>query len=186
MFLFEYFWTVVAIGTTLTVTLFVLRVLTENPVHARFALAALGLTGILATAAALIVTPRERIIETCRSLARIADEGDVSSLDRYLAPSFQANGLERAVWLDRVSAVLTRTRLDHVRIRGIHVEWESPGRANVTFNATCNIRTAEGFGSYIPTRWRLRFDRIGDSWLLTTVESIPVPPLFLKNPVDDR
>lgn len=185
MFLFEYFWTVAGIGGVLTAGFLFRRIATGDPAHLQSVLITALLTAGLAFASHLIVTPKEQIVAICRSLARIADEGDLAALERHLSMAFQAQGLDRTSWLDQVSTVLTRTRLDQVRIRNIIVDWKRPERAEVTFGATCNIRRAEGFGAYLPTRWRLRFSREGTNWRIESIESIPVPPLFLKDPLAD-
>lgn len=139
-------------------------------------------TATLVAASWFIETPREQIAATCRVLARLVDDGDINELERRLASDFEANGLDREAFLDRVSAMLSRTRLDHVRIRGIDVTLEGQRGAIATFDANCNIRSAEDFTAALPSRWRLRFEKDGEQWLLQQVESIPVPPLNLRNP----
>ncbi len=154
---------------------------TREPTHAKVLAVASFLALCFVAASWAIVTPRERIAETCRDLARFVDEGNVPEIGKRLASDFTASDLDREEFLDRVSAALTRTRFDHVRLRNIIVEMETDARAAATFNATCNIRTAEGFSAALPSRWRLQFTNHDQQWLVNEIESIPIPPLNLKN-----
>lgn len=183
MFLFEYFWTIVVLGSVATALLLLRAVLTESEVAIRRAVIVAAATASWAAASAWIVTPREQIETLCETLGRLADEGNVPALEGHLAAGFHAQGLDREAWIERVGETLTHTRLDHVRLHGITIEWPSANRATVVFGATCNIRRTDGFESAIPTRWRLHVLRHDGRWLVETVESIPIPPLFLRDPL---
>jgi len=139
---------------------------------------------ILVATSWAIVTPRERIRSICDDLARLVDEGNVTELEKRVSRNFRAGGMDRKEFLDRLDAVLTRYRLDQIRLHDINVHMEANDEAETTLNARCNIRSAEEFTASIPTRWRLRFSKQGEDWLLKEVESVPIPPLHLRNPLN--
>ncbi len=183
MFLFENTMLAALLGFLVVSLLLIRRLITGEPVPRK----TLGITTIitisLAAASWAIVTPQERIIAICRDLARFVDEGNVTEIGRRLALDFTTNGMNREEFLDRLDAALTRSHLDQVWLRNINVEMENDARAVVSIGVTCNVRTPEGFVASLPSRWRLRFSKPGEQWLLKEVESIPIPPLHLKNPL---
>jgi|CXWL01.1.fsa_nt_gi hypothetical protein len=180
MFLFENTFYVSVLGFLLVSVLLARRLITGEPAHNKILGVATIATLVLVAASWMIVTPRERIVATCRDLAHLVDEGNIAEIGTRLAPGFTAGGIHREEFLDRAAATLTHTRLDQIRLWSVIVEMETNGRAVATFNATCNIRTAEEFATALPSRWRLRFTQHGEQWQLKEVETIPVPPLNWK------
>lgn len=186
MFLFENTILVVTLGTVAVLVLLVRRMLTGDPALGRsLGIATIAMSGLVAINW-LVETPRERIATLCKELGRIVDNGNVMQIGDRLSSDFRAFELDKSEFLDRLTAVLTNARLDHVRIRDIEVVSESGDLAIAAFSAYSNIRTTEGFAAALPTRWRLRFTRRGDNWLVNGIESIPVPPLHLKDPFLNR
>jgi hypothetical protein len=183
MFLFENTFLFALLGLFVVSALFVRTLISgESAYHKPIVFISI-ITAALSAASWFVQTPREHIATICRDLARLVDDGNVNEIERRLATDFEASGMNRQTFLDRLNAVLSRTRLDHVRIRGIDVVLESNTRAIATFNANCNVRSADGFAAALPSRWRLRFSKHGDHWLLQRAESIPVSPLNLRNPI---
>lgn len=183
MFLFENTILVVTLGIVIVLGLLVRRVLTGDPALGRsLGIATIAMSGLVAINW-LVETPRERIATLCKELGRVVDEGNVAELGDRLSSDFRAFELDKSEFLERVTNVLTNARLDQVRIRNIGVILESDDLAMATFSAYSNIRTSEGFAAALPTRWRLRFIRRGENWLVRGIESIPVPPLHLKDPL---
>ena len=61
-------------------------------------------------------------------------------------------------------------------LRAFNVEFPQPSQAVAVFRANCLVRAARMYGQ-VPSRWRLTFRKQGDDWLITNIQSLPVPPL---------
>ncbi len=130
---------------------------------------------------ALVHTPREQVVDVCHHLATLVDEGDVAKIGDVLHDEFQAGSLGRAAFLSRVESALTRYRVDQPRLRGFEVTVTGGDQAIANFQASAQIRSAEQVYGRLPSRWGVAFRRTGSTWKVTSVESIPVPPLNLRN-----
>ena len=127
-----------------------------------------------------VATPRERINGICREIAKAVDEGDMDAVAASISPDFSTEGLDRDELVRRATQVLTRVRVDQVRLRHFDIEFMDERRATATFDTTCNVRTTDGFAGALPSRWKLSFRQDGQQWALTGMESIPVPPFRIK------
>jgi len=152
----------------------------KEPAHGKAVGVAASIVSALIAVNLVVVTPRERIVALCHRLGRLVDEGDVAAIGSRLAQGFAAAELDRQAFLNRAASTLTRTRVDHVRLHRLEVQVQDSNSATATFDARCNIRTAEGFSGRLPSRWRLQFVYRDDQWFVRGIESIPVPPLHLK------
>ncbi|MDO8628914.1 MAG: hypothetical protein Q7R41_00325 [Phycisphaerales bacterium] len=131
-----------------------------------------------------VVTPSERIAEVCRELGRAVDDGDMDAVSARIASDFSAEELDREELLRRATIALTRVRVDQVRLHRLEIEVLDEQRAAATFDASCNVRTVEGFAGALPSRWKLAFRRERERWVVTRIESIPTPPLQIKRVED--
>ena len=174
-------WSLLAL--VLVLALVVRMFISGTSAHARPIAVLAILAAALTVASLLVETPREHIAAICRDLARLVDDGDVNQIEGRLASDFEVSDMDREECMNRLSSALSRTRLDHVRIREIEIILEGDDRAVATFGANCNIRSVEGFSAALPSRWRLRFAKRGNQWLVQEAESIPIPPLNLRNPL---
>ncbi len=129
----------------------------------------------------LIETPRESVVAFCWQLARAVDEGEVSAITSQLADDFQADGIDRAAFIERLEQALTRFRVDQPRLGRFEVAFPTERSATATLTATCRLRSADAFFDRLPTRWRLTLRRDGDSWQVVKIEAIPIPPLNLRD-----
>lgn len=127
-----------------------------------------------------VMTPRERIAAVCRELGRAVDEGDMDAVSVRIASDFSAEELDREELLSRVTLALTRVRVDRVRLRRMEIGVLDEKRAAATFDASCNVRTADGFVGVLPSRWRLSFRLEREEWVVTRIESISVLPLHFQ------
>jgi hypothetical protein len=182
MLLFDNTFTVAALGLVIASALLVRRLIRGESAFGKTIVLIVIATAALVAADWFIETPRERIASICHDLARLVDDGDVKEIERRLASDFATDGMDREAFLDRLNTALSRMRLDQVRIRNVNITLESERQSSATFNANCNVRSADGFAAALPSRWRLRFAKHGEQWLLQQAESIPVPPLNLRNP----
>ncbi len=182
MVLFENTIILSLLGLVIGSVLLLRRLITGEWAHGKAIVPVMIIIAALIAAGMFIETPREHIASLCRDLARLVEDGDVNQIEQRLAPDFEASKMDREAFLERLTAALLRTRLDYVRVRNIEVILESDFRSVATFNANCNVRSADGFAAALPSRWRLRFAKHGEQWLVQQVESVPVPPLNLRNP----
>jgi hypothetical protein len=131
-----------------------------------------------------VVTPRELITAACRELGRAVDDGDLDAVSARIASDFLAEELDREELIRRMTLALTRVRVDRLRLHRLEIEVLDEKRAAATFDASCNVRTAEGFVGALPSRWKLTFRREQERWVVTRIESIPTPPLQIKRVID--
>lgn len=130
-----------------------------------------------------VVTPAEEVMAKCQSLAAAVDEGDMATIAAGVAAGFEASGLSREEFLARVEQTLTRIRIDRPRLSRFEIE-TAEHDAVAEFSVTCRIRSEDFTLEALPTRWRVSFRNRSGDWLVTSIESIPVPPLNLRT-VDD-
>lgn len=146
---------------------------------ARALFVSLGATFLGPLVSVLVVTQREEVILMCHRLASAVDQGDVRAIETSLDDSFEASGLNRGEFVERLEAALTRYRVDQPRLRAFDVKVDDAA-ATAEFIASAQVRFAEGAWDRLPTKWRVRFRRAGSQWLVASMESIPVPPLHMK------
>jgi len=159
----------------------ILRWAGRRDASSRYALrAGLAMSALLMGISVVVITPREEIIAACLDLARAVDDGDVSAIAANLADDFEAGALDRAEFLARLEGTLSRTRVDRPRLRRFEVTFADPYHACVVLNATAQMRASNGFAGRLPTRWRLTFHRAATDWKLDAAESLPIPPLNLR------
>ena len=141
---------------------------------------ALAAAPILLLISITVVTPAETIIALCRQLARDVDEGNVPAIAVSIAEDFQADGLDKERFVQQLAHALTRSRVDHPRLSGFDIQVGSAA-AVATFRASCRIRTRATTIRALPTRWRLNLRLREGTWHITRVESLPTPPLNVRN-----
>jgi len=180
MLLFENFWALAALLVAVETLLVVIWSQRRTLVWARAVWVGVGLIPACLTLSVVIETPRERVIAFCWELARAVDEGETSSIAVHFAEDFQAEGLDRAGFVQRLEQTLTRFRVDHPRLRNFEVTFPTVESAIVTLTTTCLVRSVDAVFGHLPSRWRLSLRRDGESWLVVKIESIPIPPLNLR------
>lgn len=129
----------------------------------------------------LVTTPRERVMAECRWLARAVDDGNMEALAAGLDDHFEAAGMDRREFLSRVERVLTRARVDDVRLSDMAVRIIAPDQAVAEFQASGRLRSEQAYFDWLTSRWRVTFRRSDERWRVTTLESLPVPPWNVRN-----
>jgi len=130
---------------------------------------------------AVVVTSREHIITVCRNLAEAVELNDVPAIEQPLSRDFEASGLERSAFVEQVEHVLTRFSVHDTELKRFEVTFPSKDVGIATLNASCRVESAEMSYGWLPSRWRLTFGRVGGTWLVTNIESIPIPPLHIRD-----
>lgn len=130
---------------------------------------------------ALVTTSRERIITVCRDLARAVEADDIRTIEGHLSGDFNVDGLDRPAFVEHVEQVLRRFGVYDPRLTRFDVTFPDKGTGVAIFNASCRIESVEMSYGWVPSRWRLTLARVGDAWLVTQIESIPIPPLHLRD-----
>jgi hypothetical protein len=136
---------------------------------------------LLLAVSILVTTPRERVMAECRMLARAVDDGDMARLSAGFDDRFEAAGMDRQEFISRLERVLSRARVDDVRLTGISVEIRAPDLAVAEFNASGRPRSEQAYYGWLTSRWRVTFRRSEERWRVTTLESVPVPPLNIRD-----
>ena len=134
-----------------------------------------ALVPLLLVVCHLVMTQRERVIVLCNALAEDVDDGDVPAIGRRLTSDFSAADLDREAFLARLIQALTRRQVDRPRLRGFEIAFPAPGQAIATFDASCEVRSAEAFAGRLPSRWRLTCRERAGEWLVAEIEALPAP-----------
>ncbi|MCH7595474.1 MAG: hypothetical protein IID35_02855 [Planctomycetes bacterium] len=140
---------------------------------------ALAAAPILLLISITVVTPAETIIALCRQLARDVDDGNVPAIAAKIAEDFQAEGLDKERFVQRLEQALTHSRVDHPRLSDFDIQVGNAA-AVATFRAVCRIRTRVATIRALPTRWRLNFRLSQETWRITRIEALPTPPLNVR------
>lgn len=128
----------------------------------------------------LVITPRERLLHICREIALHAELKEVDAIGNYFSSNVDADGWDRHELLENIDRVLSTYRLERTTFSGFEVT--AQGNEHVAeFGASCDISTRDGDLQRLPTAWRLTFRRSDQEWEIIRVESVPVPPLQIRD-----
>jgi len=140
----------------------------------------IGALPVLLTVSVVVVTPSEQVAAVCRQLAREVDQGNIAGISAHLADDFSAAGLDRIEFLEAIKSRLSEIRIDNPRLRAFTIEFPGDSSAEANFNASCRVRAPRMY-AYIPSRWRVGLRRHDETWLVTGLQSLPVPPLHVSD-----
>jgi len=135
----------------------------------------------LLIASHLIETTRERVMAFCERLARAVEEGDSPFIMRHFDAGFRFDEMDRDQVAPRLTGTLKRVRISDVTLRSFEVNIGGDGTATTEFRSTCRVHSEELSHDWAPLAWRLHLRPDGDTWTISRVESIPVPPLNLRD-----
>ncbi len=173
--LFENVWLLLVTLVAIQFTLIAFWSWRRTRRSARAVWAGFAAVPVLLLLSIVVVTPRERIIGLCRDLAVMVDEGNVVAIREHLAEDFEAAGMNRDEFLDRVEQTLTLYHVDDARLRGFDITLSRNVEAVAVFNAVCRVRSVDAFLDRLISRWRLTFSGAGRIWRITRIETIPTP-----------
>lgn len=181
MLIFEHFIRFSILGFLVVAASIIRHFVTREPGHGRQAAIVAVVVAAFLAINSMVVTDREQISQVCYELARLVDHGDVPGMGGHLSTDFAAENLEREEFLKHATSTLTSTRVDSVHLSRMAIELGERATGTAVFNVSCTIRTADGFAAPLPTRWRLRFKRVNGRWLVSGIESIPIPPYHFRS-----
>lgn len=122
-----------------------------------------------------VVTPRERLIGLCRELAAMVEDSDVTGIGEHLSDGFDAAGMDRWEFIERVEHTLTWYQVDNARLRRFEVVFPDDHEAVVVFDVVCGVRSAEACIDRLPSRWRITFRGDDRLWEVTGIKALPTP-----------
>lgn len=128
-----------------------------------------------------IKTSREQIQGVCESMAIAVEQEDVGGVVYYLAPTFRAESIDYNDFKDLIVRAFKRYTVYNPRLSGFEFEELSDDSATVVFQASCRVESRDFGFNWLPTKWRLSLIRVGDAWRVDSMQSIPVPPLRIRN-----
>jgi len=129
----------------------------------------------------VVVTPRERIVGLCRELTRLVEGGNVAAIGGHLADDFEAAGLDRDDFLERVTEALTNYRVTDARLSRFEVKFPQERVGIAEFQAVCWVRSADKYQDRLLSRWRLTFRGQGRDWKVRGIEALPTPLSPISN-----
>lgn len=128
-----------------------------------------------------VKTSREQIRTVCEEMAIAVEREDVGGVVYYLAPDFRADSIDYDGFKELIVRSFKRYSVYNARLSGFEFEKLSDTSATVVFQAGCRVESRDFALNWLPTRWRLAFVRVGDAWRVNSIESIPVPPLRIRD-----
>jgi hypothetical protein len=128
---------------------------------------------VLETANLLIVTPREKVIGVCRSMAESVERGDAAAVAAHLHVEFEAVGLDRAAFLDAVARTLGQFEVADASLQQFEVTFPDAETAVAEFTASCFVTSPLFSTQRLLSRWRATFRLDGGAGRMTTVDAIP-------------
>ena len=117
----------------------------------------------------LVVTDRETLEATVRTMARAMDEGDVATIAEHVDAGFQLGQENRDEFIESVNRTLQVYQVDEARITGVESAVEGDG-ATVSFWARCDVRGGGATDYNFFSRWRLHFVRRAGRWLMDRID----------------
>lgn len=127
-----------------------------------------------------VQTPREKIESICRQLVDAFEREDVFAFERLLAPEFQLGNIRRAEIASYLDRLFARVEISHSILHAFEFDIRGDD-ATVEFLAKTDVVYDEWRQSWLPSKWRLTCRKQGDVWVVTEIESIPVPPLHMRD-----
>ncbi len=174
-FLFENAWLLLMVLAAIQFALIVIWSRLRARFWTRLVWAGFAAIPALVALSAAVVTPRERIIEICLTLAALVDEGNVAGIRGHLDDNFRAAGLDPAEFLARVEQALTTYHVDDASLRRFEVAFPDEENAVAMFTAACRVRSTDAIVGQLISRWRLAFRHDGRDWKVKKIETLPSP-----------
>jgi len=129
----------------------------------------------------VVHTGREKLMALCRTLAGQVERGEAGPIEARLADDFNAAGLDRDAFAERLESAMERYGIGNVGLSRFEIEFDGSDRATVEVTASCHIRTADRFLSQVLSRWRVVFTRDQGEWRIITIEAVPTPLSPIRN-----
>ena len=169
-FLFE---STTALGIVLALVLFGLLVRWRRTLKARPLLIGLGVAAVLLAVQALVVTPRERVLDLMRIVERDVVEGRTNGLEAVLGRGFTAGDRNREAFLDFVHGEQQRIDVHSVRRSTTRVVEQRGDELTLRMQYGARI-TASSYTGSIASTWRITFAREGDAWRIVRIEPVRI------------
>lgn len=135
---------------------------------------------VLMTLSWFVKTPREKIIRICHEMAEAVENGRATEVGGFLDESIRFGQWDKDALIEQLSSLLSKYRIHAPSLSGFEFI-EQADRLTVEFAVTCGVSSVDGDYGSLPTRWRLTFRDSGESYAVTAIETVPVPPLFARN-----
>lgn len=147
----------------------------------RLALGGLVALPLLLATSLAVETPREQVVNVCQFLGTAVEEADIAAVERLLTPEFEAGDLDGGAFIDRLAEKLSRFRVRALSLSRFVIRVDGIDRIVAEFSALCSVRSPDVVYDRIRSRWRLVFHRQGGEWRVAEIDSVPAPPLNLRN-----
>jgi len=116
----------------------------------------------------LVVTDREQIEQILETLALAVDCEDVETIASALDEDYQADGMGKRRFIERVESTFRRADIDEVKILNARIAVESD-RATVKLRAHCRVKAPDWPYEYHLSSWVICFTGLSGDWLIDEV-----------------
>lgn len=127
-----------------------------------------------------VETPREKIETICKQLVDAVEREDAFAFERLLAPEFQLGSVNRSQVESYLERLFARVDVSHSILHAFEFDIRDD-HATAEFLAKTDVVYDEWRQSWLPSKWRLTCRKQAGAWIVTDIESIPVPPLHMRN-----
>ncbi len=136
---------------------------------------------VLLSVSHLVETQREQIEGSCRQLAKALERADVDEIERSLSEDLRARGLSKDELLTKLESRLEEFQVSDATLHSFDVTVADDGIAEASFRAMCRVQNQNLTRQWVPSRWRFMLRRSGNRWLVTRIESLPIPAMGAGN-----
>lgn len=154
---------------------------TRTPRSVRAVWGGLAAVVLLLIVQSLVTTTRERLMALCERIANAAERGNAAAVVEHVSPRFRADDLDYDDFVALVERALQRTTVERIRFSHFRARKGENGTVIAEFDASARIRRADAVSGTVPTRWRVTFEREGETWKILNAEALPAP----FSPIDD-
>lgn len=122
----------------------------------------------------MVVTDREQVMQTCRTLIELTERGDVDGIARFIHHDFDADGIDRSQFVDAVKRTLFQIQVQDPWMRNFRAQVDKD-QVEARFSVTCKLISESQIDYGVISAWTVRFERDGDQWKLISVQPRETP-----------
>lgn len=163
-----------ALAILLGLALFGLVVYWRNTLRPRPLLIGLVVSAVLLIVQAVVHTPREIAADVLDPVATDLAMGRTARLAAELTEDFRAGDMDRRQFLAFAERMLERVDIHVARSTSFEIVNRSSDGFDAVASYLANVTVRGAQAGYVPSRWRVRFERRAGVWRITAIEPVEI------------